>query len=149
MKDIDIPLLPHAARPADGFVCGGQPTLEHLEQAAEAGLKLVVCLRPETEQQEFDEALACKALGLRYVCIAIAGPQDLTLSNVQRFDAALAEGTKVPTLVHCGTGNRVGALIALRAAWIQGRPAPEAIATGRRWGLTSLEPAIVRLLNTP
>src|SRR5690606_38327465 len=44
-----------------------------------------------------------------------------------------------PALVHCASGNRVGALAALRAAWLQGADEEAAIAEGRRWGLRSLE----------
>jgi len=51
-----------------------------------------------------------------------------------------------PVLVHCMSGNRVGALFALRAFWLQGMSAVEALAVGRRYGLTKLEPLVVQIL---
>ena len=44
------------------------------------------------------------------------------------------------------SGNRVGALFALRAHWLQGLPAVEALAVGRRYGLTKLEPLVMQIL---
>jgi hypothetical protein len=44
--------------------------------------------------------------------------------------------------VHCASSNRVGAMAALRAAWIDGRPTEEALQIGRAWGLKSLEPTV-------
>jgi hypothetical protein len=45
-------------------------------------------------------------------------------------------------LVHCASSNRVGAMIALRAALVDGASADAALAEGRRWGLKSLEPQV-------
>jgi hypothetical protein len=46
------------------------------------------------------------------------------------------------TLVHCGSSNRVGALLALRAAWLKGATLEAALAAGRSAGLTGLESAV-------
>ena len=37
--------------------------------------------------------------------------------------------------------------IALRAAWVQGLPAAEALQVGRRYGLTKMEPLVAQLLG--
>ncbi len=67
-------------------------------------------------------------------------------AEMRALDAALsAAGT--PVLVHCGSGNRVGALFALRAAWLQGVAPAEAVALGKAAGMTALEPAIRGILG--
>src|SRR3546814_1034559 len=70
-------------------------------------------------------------------------PPDLTRENVLAFDALLRDAER-PVLVHCASGNRVGAMAALRAAWVEGRSAEEAIAMGRDWGLKGLEEEVRR-----
>ena len=51
-------------------------------------------------------------------------------------------------LVHCASGNRVGALIALSAA-DEGVPVEEALARGRAAGMTSTEARVRELLGAP
>ena len=48
----------------------------------------------------------------------------------------------VPVLLHCGSGNRVGALLALAAFHVDGRPADAALQYGLDSGLTRLEPVV-------
>lgn len=45
---------------------------------------------------------------------------------------------KRPLLVHCASGNRVGATAALRAAWVEGHDAKDAIGIGKAWDLSLL-----------
>lgn len=52
-----------------------------------------------------------------------------------------------PALVYCASGNRVGATAALRAVWVEGLPAEEAIAIGRDWGLKGLEDEVRRRIS--
>ncbi|MDX1549980.1 MAG: hypothetical protein R3278_05475, partial [Lysobacter spongiicola] len=73
--------------------------------------------------------------------LPLAGPSDLTRENVLAFDQLLRDAER-PVLVHCGSGNRVGAMAALRAAWVEGQSPDDAIATGKAWGLTSLKDAV-------
>ncbi|MGB5353711.1 MAG: hypothetical protein WBN32_08890, partial [Woeseia sp.] len=67
----------------------------------------------------------------------IAGPDDVTFENAAKLDALLAEFAG-PVLLHCGSGNRVGALFALRAK-AAGLSNEQALEVGRRAGLTQLE----------
>jgi len=128
------------ARPAAGILAGGRIAAADLPALRAAGVVRVVDLSRDEETPDFDEAAAVRAAGLEYANLPIAGPQDLDRATVQAFDALLAEGG--PVLVHCASGNRVGALAALRAAWLHGAGEEAAIAEGRRWGLTSLEGAV-------
>lgn len=131
--------------PAPNLITGGTIDAAALAAAAEAGVQSVFDLRPATERS-YDEPAVCASLGLRYLNLPIAGAEDFTLATVQRFDALLAEAGAGPTILHCASGNRVGALMALRAAWLQQVPADQALATGRAHGLTRMEPIIQALL---
>ncbi|HEX5043125.1 MAG TPA: protein tyrosine phosphatase family protein [Candidatus Polarisedimenticolaceae bacterium] len=144
------PAIPNAAVPLQGLLSGGQPTPEHLAEAARAGYRTVINLRDPSEPGFAWEAEKVKALGMDYVSLPVAGAASLTRETVERFDAvldaALAEG---PVLVHCSSGNRNGALLALRGAWLGGLDAEAAIALGKAAGLTRLEPAVRALLTPP
>ncbi|MCB1596489.1 MAG: hypothetical protein KDI87_02140 [Gammaproteobacteria bacterium] len=50
-------------------------------------------------------------------------------------------------MIHCTSSNRVGALIALRAATLQGMSGDAAVELGKTWGLGSLEPAVRERLD--
>ena len=53
----------------------------------------------------------------------------------------------LPAIVHCASGNRVGALFAIQALYLDGRSAAEALEIGKRAGLTHVGPAIRELLG--
>ncbi len=132
------PALERFATPADGILSGGRISADDLPALRAAGIAHVIDLTPDAETPDFDEAAAVRAAGMRYDNLPIAGPGDLGPEAVAAFDRLLrdAEG---PVLVHCASGNRVGALAALRAALVAGQPEEAAIAEGKRWGLRSLE----------
>ena len=52
-------------------------------------------------------------------------------------------------LVHCASGNRVGALIAIGAAKAGGMAPEAALELGKAAGLTSAEPRVRELLQLP
>lgn len=136
-------LLPNGLEPLPGVVVGGQPTRDQLDEAAARGLKTVINLRAEGES---DIGRAdVEARGMTYVALPIAGTQDLTAANAAALDAALAAAEQ-PVMVHCGSGNRVGALFALRAHYLDGAAAEEALAFGKEAGLTRLEGAVREVL---
>jgi uncharacterized protein (TIGR01244 family) len=132
--------LPNPRRPEDDILSGGQLTPDALRAAAEAGYATILNMRAPGEMA-FDEAALVAELGMTYVSLPIRGPGDLTAANAEAFDAALGDAAR-PMIVHCGSGNRVGALFALRAAFCQGASAADALAIGREAGLTGMEPAV-------
>lgn len=129
--------LPNACRPESNLLTGGQPSRGCLEAAAKAGYHTVVNLRPQGEFDDSDEAAAVRELGMDYVCIPVAGPQDLNADAAEALDAVLATAGGRPVLVHCASGNRVGALFALHARLKKGVGVEEALARGRATGLTA------------
>src|SRR5690606_27326023 len=135
------PALAGFATPASGILAGGRITADDLPALRAAGIRHVIDLTPDAETPDFDEAEAVRAAGLTHHNLPIAGAADLDRDAVAAFDRLLGD-VRGPTLVHCASGNRVGALAALRAAWLQGADEEAAIAEGRRWGLRSLETVV-------
>lgn len=142
----EIP-LPFGGAPTPTLRTAGQPTAADFEAMAKAGLKHIVNLRPETEDAGFDERALAARLGLSYTVVPISGAGDFDLARAKALDAALAQTGGQPTLVHCASSNRVGGLLALRAAWVQGTSVDEAMAFGRAGGLTKMEPIVQQLLH--
>lgn len=140
--------IPNARIPIPGVLSGGQPTTEQIAAAGSAGYKTVINLRADAEPGFEWEAAAVKAGGMAYVSIPVAGTAGLTKENVSRLDAALKDAAaKGPVLLHCGSGNRIGALLALRAVWMEGKDPAAALDYGRASGLTGLEPAVKAMIG--
>lgn len=142
----ELPALANAVSPAPGIVSAGRLALADVERVRAAGIRHVIDLTPDAETPDFDEAAAVRDAGLTYSNLPLRGPADLTRENVLAFDA-LVRDAKRPVLVHCASGNRVGAMAALRAAWVEGRPPDEAVAIGRAWGLKGLEDEVRRRIG--
>jgi uncharacterized protein (TIGR01244 family) len=131
--------------PRAGLRTGGQPTAQDLVRLQAQGVRTVIDLRGRDEDRGFDEAAEATRLGLAYVALPIAGKNDITPASADALQALLDEhGDGV--LLHCASGNRVGALLALAAARA-GVPAAEALAFGREAGLASLEPVVAAQLD--
>lgn len=141
--------LSNLATPAAGVFTAGKLHATDLAWVREAGVRHVIDLTEDAETPGFDEASEIRALGVRYDNLPIRGADGLTVENVRLFDGLLRTADR-PVLVHCSSSNRVGAMAALRAAWIDGADAETAIAEGKRWGLKGLEQAVRdKLRNAP
>lgn len=138
----------HVRHIAPGLYASGQPTPEDLAVLAAQGVHTVIDLRAPNEPVEYDEAAEAARLGLRYVSLPIAGPQDVTPATVARFSSELENaGRDGATLVHCASANRAGALIALDQGLTKGASREHALVMGRAAGLTTLEPLVESLLG--
>ncbi|HZH42834.1 MAG TPA: protein tyrosine phosphatase family protein [Lysobacter sp.] len=135
-------------QPRAGLYTGGQPEAAAWRQLGARGVRTVINLRPATELGGRDEAAEVQAAGLRYVALPIAGAQDLTAANTDALWAALQQADGA-VLVHCASGNRVGALLALAMQRHGGMSAEQALAFGRSAGLKGLEPAVRERLGLP
>ncbi|MCP3978768.1 MAG: hypothetical protein GY716_05480 [bacterium] len=140
----------NARVPLDGVLSGGQPTAQQIEAAADAGVRTVINLRTSRETGFEWEAETVERLSMHYVHLPVGGGDGLTLANVEALDAALEDGLgRGPVLLHCGSGNRIGALLALREHWLRDVPADKAFAYGRANGMTSLQPKVREILELP
>lgn len=130
---------------APGMFSAGQPDSDGIAAAAAAGVRTVINLRPvdEAGAAGVAERAAVAAAGMHYVTLPIAGAADLDRTRVDTFARVLAAAqADGPVLIHCASGNRVGALVALQRAWIDGADAQTALQAGRDAGMTSLAPAV-------
>ena len=138
---VEPPPLADLRIPGSGVYTSGRIAQADVERLAASGFRHVVDLTLDAETPGYDEAASVRAEGMAYEHLPIRGAEDLTFARVREFDRVLRAAAR-PVLVHCASGNRVGALAALRAGWIEGMDAEAAIDEGRRWGLKGLEPAV-------
>jgi uncharacterized protein (TIGR01244 family) len=129
-----------------GLHTGAQPTREDLAEFSRQGVRTVIDLRTDEEDRGFDEATEVERRGMRYVRLPIGGADDLTAENATALKKTLDQSGD-GVLLHCASGNRVGALLALMAAQHESATPAEALDFGRRAGLKSLEPAVAEKLG--
>jgi uncharacterized protein (TIGR01244 family) len=139
--------LPRHIKVDERLHVSGQPSAEALTKLGAAGIRTVIDLRPDAETPDLDERAVVEKSGVAYRSLPVSGTQDLTRENVAKFDQLLQEADAGKVLMHCGSGNRVGAIMALRAHWLQGKSAEEALAIGKGAGLTGLEGEVKVLLH--
>ncbi len=129
------------------LIIGGQPEPHELVEARQSGIRHLVNLRGEGEFTDWDQARLADQLDFETHRIPIGSEDDLDLAAVEKFDRIVKEIGDEPALMHCASGNRVGALFALREAWIKGADPETAIETGRDHGLTGLEDRVRQLIE--
>lgn len=139
--------LRNARMPFDDVVTAGQPTSDQLEALVASGVRHAISLRPISEDGAGWEELHAAEFGYEFDRLPITGAESLTRENVETFAAILAETDGEPTLLYCASSNRVGALVALKAAWLDDVPAEEAVQMGLAAGLTRLEAPVRELLG--
>jgi len=130
------------AMPAPGLVTAGQATEAQFEQLAKLGIKQVICLRAADEQGSGWEEAKAKELGLSFLRLPVKGDDDVSVANAQQLAAALQAGGNQPSMVCCGSSNRVGALLAMKAFHVDGKPADEALQFGQAAGLKAMTESV-------
>ena len=135
-------------RPDDNTIVCGALDDEKVATLAAAGVELVLNLQPDDELN-FDERAAVERAGMHYEQLPISGAKDLKQLNILAFDNILRQYHGKKTVLHCGSGNRAGAAVALRAGWLRGRKMDTAMERGRSHGLTKLEEEVHNRLLVP
>lgn len=138
--------LPNYQRPENSVLVSGQPSAEQLKMLQEIGVQHIVTLRPASELN-WDEQAVVTGLGMQFHRIPVNGAAGVTTENAAELNALLETLNGQPVLLHCASGNRVGALTALHYGQQQGYTADQALAEGKRWGLTRLESLVRQKLN--
>lgn len=131
--------------PVDGLTSSGQPDAAAFKVFADAGYVAVIDLRGEREDRGLDEQQIVEDLGLAYVSLPTSGRDGISFDQARALDDVLGQYDGA-VLVHCGSGNRVGALLALRES-MQGATDADALAYGKSAGLTRLEPVVRERLD--
>lgn len=138
-----------AKHPEAGLLFGGQPTEEQLEAMAADGLSFVLDLRAEGENRGFDEPAALQSLDVPYLNLPVDGERMEQPETFERFIEAMQK-LDGPALVHCASGNRVGALYYAYLVAGKGEDREAARARAKENGLRSaaLEKAVDRYLDS-
>lgn len=140
--DLNLVVADGSVTPSQGMSTSGQPDESALRVFVESGYAAVIDLRTEGEDRGIDEKAVVEDLGMNYESLPITR-SDITYEKAAALDELIASYDE-PVLVHCGSADRVGALMALRAS-AGGADDEGAIEVGKQAGLTSAErEAIVR-----
>ncbi|MBJ89829.1 MAG: hypothetical protein CMO98_08215 [Woeseia sp.] len=118
-------------------ISSGQPDPVTLVLLKEAGYKAVIDMRTLLEDRGFNEPALVGDLGMDYYSLPVDGARGVTFENAIRLDRIL-KTIDGPVFLHCKSGNRVGALLALRAS-IHGASDEDALVIGKKGGVTSHE----------
>lgn len=126
---------------------GGMLSDEALAQLVPWGVRTVIDLRTEAEGTA-PEKTAVLGLGLRYVSVPVS-PATLGWETAQALRDALDTKGAGPVLLHCRSGGRVAAALAL-VARLRGKSVDEALAAGREAGLPLvLEMRVRQIAESP
>jgi uncharacterized protein (TIGR01244 family) len=137
-----------ARQPLPRVYSAGQPAANEWAGIAGHGVTTVIDLRPDTERTGRDEAAEVRAAGMAYHPIPVAGANDLTPEAARTLWQAI-DAAPGKVLVHCASGNRAGALLAIAAAREGGMTPEQALELGREGGMTSTEPRVREVLGLP
>ena len=127
--------IPRFLKLTDQVWTGGQPWPEHLLKLKEAGVKVVINLRPHAENDGAREEGRVKELGMTYFNIPVAGnaPDELDVDDFLKLtDEQLKNG---PVFIHCAMGTRVGAFWMIRRILRDGWDYDKALEEANRIGL--------------
>lgn len=137
-----------ARQPLPRVYSAGQPAAGDWTGIAAHGVTTVIDLRPDAERPGRDEAAEVRAAGLAYRQIPVASARDLTPEAARTLWQAI-EAAPGKALVHCASGNRAGALLAIAAAREDGVALEQALELGREGGMTGTEPRVREVLGLP
>ncbi|MCK7596915.1 protein tyrosine phosphatase family protein [Microbulbifer sp. CAU 1566] len=122
---------------------GGSIDLAQVESLKNKGFKTIVDLRTP-EEGTVEEQTAVEAAGMVYVNLPVSkgAPSDQLIAQLGKI---LENADAAPVLLHCASGNRVGAVWAIYRAR-QGIPLEIAIEEGRTAGMRASREEQVRAL---
>jgi len=135
-SDTDIPRFQLVAK---GLYRGGQPTPAGFEFLKQKGIKTVVDLRAEDEEQALVEKL-----GMKYIKLPVNVWEPIPEETVESFFRVVRDPASQPVFVHCRRGaDRVGVMVGFYRIAFQGwdgnRTYQEARALGMRWWYRGLK----------
>ena len=126
--------IPNFLKLTDQVWTGGQPWPEHLPKLKDAGIKVIINLRPHAEHQGAREEEKVKELGMSYFNIPVDGqqPDELDADDFLKLtDEQLKNG---PVFIHCASGSRVGAFWMIRRVMRDGWEFDKALEEANRIG---------------
>lgn len=131
---------------SDNIWVMGVPDQQDIDTFANQGGDIVVSLLSVDEMAGNKETAWISEHGMAFFHVPVNGATGVTKANARALDRILLTHTDKNILVHCASSNRVGALFALRAAWLDGLSTEKALEIGRQHGMTSLEEKVSKML---
>lgn len=128
--------LPNGRETLPGVITAGQPSEADIARLAESGVRTVIDLRAPNEQRGFDEPAVVASAGMTYRNIPVSPPA-VGPGEFDELRKLLADENRQPVLIHCGSGNRVGALLIPYLMMDKLHSSDEALQIARKVGLRS------------
>jgi uncharacterized protein (TIGR01244 family) len=129
---------------------GAQPTEQHLRDLAAQGVRSIVNLRLDDEEDQplspMKEGELVKALGMEYRHIPVS-KENMTPELVDKFRAELTR-IQEPVFVHCHKKTRAGALTMMHQAIESGLSGDEALEQARAIGFECNHPELERFFSS-
>ena len=107
IEDMEIGSTKNVHQSGD-IIFAGQFEEADIPKLKEAGVTQVISLRKDNEL-DWDEAKVVKDAGLKHVSVAFQTADELSDEKIAELRELLS-GTDGKTMLHCGGGNRVGAV---------------------------------------
>jgi len=129
--------IPRFLKLSDQVWTGGQPWLEHFPKLKDAGIKVVINLRPHTEYEGQREEAKVKELGMSYFNIPVdfQSPDELDADDFLKLtDEQLKNG---PVFIHCAVATRVGVFWMIRRVLRDGWEYDKALEEANKIGLNN------------
>ncbi len=130
--------VPNATLPVEGLLCAGQLSPEQMDGLKALGFESFVSLRVATENGAGWEEAHAAETGANFTRMPVQGKAGVNEAGAREL-AALMATTKQPMVLYCGSSNRVGSLVALKAHHVESMPAEEALELGKSAGVTGME----------
>ena len=133
--------IPRYLKVADGFYRGGQPEGRGFHFLKQQGIKTVINLREEN-----DEEATVRGLGMNYIHIpmSVSIKARIPEKDIQKYFTILNDPANFPIFIHCKRGaDRTGAMVGFYRIGVQGWEGPrayeEARNVGMRWWFSGLK----------
>jgi uncharacterized protein (TIGR01244 family) len=129
--------IPRFLKLTDQVWTGGQPWPEHFPKLKDAGIKVIINLRPHAEYEGQREEAKVKELGMSYFNIPVdfRAPDELDADDFLKLtDEQLKNG---PVFIHCAVATRVGAFWMIRRVVRDGWEYDKALEEANRIGLNN------------
>ncbi|MBU1187472.1 MAG: hypothetical protein KKC01_00415 [Gammaproteobacteria bacterium] len=132
----------NAIKLSDGCLFGSAPDPSTLQELADAGLKTVVDFRPASEWSCPDWPQRVQAAGMDFRHFPVSNVNEMTPTLTAAVWELWQDSTAQPLLMHCASGNRAAAALALAAVRHGGMNPQQALVLGQQAGLTKMLPAV-------
>lgn len=143
LEDVNVP---NQSTAMEGVLTAGQLSEEQMVDLAGLGYESFVSLREADEGGSgWEEAFAAEK-GIHFVRLPIAGADGIDEAHARKLDELMAAEAR-PMVLYCGSSNRVGALLALRAFHVEGQGPAECLELGKSTGVTGLEGMLAEKLG--